>query len=209
MVTSDAVESGGAARRGGEVSSPKQTLVVYYSMTGNTARLARDLAARLNADVESIEDRTHGVGFVGYLVAAYHAWRRVSAPIGAMQRDPSDYAVVVIGTPVWVGQMTPAVRAYLQRMKGRFVNVAFFVTSGGTDIEKIIPSLEAEGKCKAVTSKGFNARELGDTVVYEHKLSTFIEAIKGAAGRPADRRDEDGRSVARRSDTREPMIRRL
>ena len=25
-------------------------------------------------------------------MAAYHAWRRAPAPIGAMQRDPSDYA---------------------------------------------------------------------------------------------------------------------
>lgn len=184
--------TGGAA----EAATPKQALVVYYSMTGNTARVARDLAARLNADIESIVDRSHGVGFAGYLVAAYHAYRRAPAPIGAMQRDPSGYAVTVIGTPVWVGQMTPAVRAYLQRMKGRSGKVAFFITSGGTDIEKVIPSLEAEGKCKAVTSKGFTARELGDPVVYEHKLSTFIEAINGAAGRPADRRDEGGRSVA-------------
>lgn len=181
VVTGDAVESGGAVRRSGEVATPKQVLVVYYSMTGNTARVARDLAARLNADIESIEDRTHGVGFVGYLVAAYHAWRRASTSIGATQHDPSDYAVTVIGTPVWVWQMTPAVRTYLRRMTGRFSNVAFFTTSGDTDIEKISLSLEAEGRCKAVTSKGFNARELGDTVVYEHKLSTFAEAVKRAA----------------------------
>lgn len=160
------------------MSATRRALVAYYSLTGNTARVARDLAARLDADVESLQDKGHGTGFVGQLQAGYHAWRKVPANIGAVQRDPSDYAITIIGTPVWAWQMTPAVRAYLQRMSRRFRNVAFFVTSGDTDVGKLVPSLEALAGREALASAGFNQQELLDPQEYERKLAAFVRAIE-------------------------------
>ena len=155
----------------------KQILVVYYSLTGNTARVAIDLAARLDADIESIEDKRHGAGFLRYVMAAYDAFRKAPAPIGTMKHNPAEYALTVIGTPVWVGQMTPAVRTYLQHMSGKLPALAFFITSGDTEIEKVIPSLELAANCKASASAGFNARELKQAGVYEQKLSAFVQSI--------------------------------
>lgn len=160
------------------MNATKRVLVVYYSLTGNTARVAKDLATRLDADVESIQDKGHGVGFLGQLTAAFDAWRKAAATIGPIQCNPSQYEITLIGTPVWVGQMTPAIRAYLQATDGRFQNVAFFITSGDTEVEKIFSSLEALAKCKPVASTGFNARELINTAAYEAKVASFVEAIK-------------------------------
>ena len=113
-------------------NAEKRVLVVYYSLTGNTARVARDLAVRLGGDVESIQDEGHGTGFLGQLAAAFDAWRKAPARIGTIQRDPTGYAITVVGTPVWAWQMTPAVRAYLQNTRGKIRNVAFFIPSGNT-----------------------------------------------------------------------------
>lgn len=166
----------------------KKILVVYYSLTGNTERVAIDLAARLEADVESIEDKRHGKGFLGYVMAAYHAVRKSPAPIGMMKHNPAEYALTVIGTPVWVGQMTPAIRAYLQQhVSGKLGGVAFFITSGDTPIEKVIPSLELAANCKASASAGFNACELKQAGVYEQKLSAFVQAIHCTLGRAPTR----------------------
>lgn len=165
------------------MQAKKRILVVYYSLTGNTARVAVDLAARLDADIESIEDKRHGTGILGHVMAAYSAFRKAPAPIGRMKHDPPEYALIVIGTPVWVGQMTPAVRAYLQALSGKLPTVAFFITSGDTRIQKVIPSLERAANCKAVASAGFDATELRQVGVYEQKLSTFVQAINFALGR--------------------------
>lgn len=165
------------------MQAKKRILVVYYSLTGNTARVARDLAARLDADVESIEDKRHGAGFLGYVMAALDALRKAPAPIGTIKYDPADYALTVIGTPVWVGQITPAVRTYLQQVTGKLTAAAFFNTSGDTAIDKNIPSLELAANCKASASAGFNARELGQADVYEQKLADFVQAINGAVAR--------------------------
>lgn len=163
------------------MDASKSLLIAYYSLTGNTARVATDLAARLGADLESIQDKGHGTSVLGHFTAAFDAWRRAPAHIGALQQDPAQYAITVIGTPVWTWQMTPAVRAYLKEVRGRIHDVAFFVTSGDTDVRKVLPSLEAEAGIRSVASAGFNAHELSDAATYEKKLATFADSIMSAA----------------------------
>jgi flavodoxin len=168
------------------MSASRQVLIVYYSLSGNTARVATDLAKRLDADVESIRDEQHGTGGFGLVRAAFDALRKAPAKIGPTRFDPSKYAITFIGTPVWVGQMTPAVRAYLGIMRGKFRNVAFFVTSGDTDVVKIAPSMEVLAQCTASACSGFNAKELKDMPAYERKLSAFGQQ----AGLVATRQNE-------------------
>jgi menaquinone-dependent protoporphyrinogen IX oxidase len=157
-----------------------KTLVVYYSQSGNTARVARDIAKRMGADLESIQDRHYEVGFLGYLKAVVDAVRGVSAVIDEPMLNPGDYALTIIGTPVWAGHMTPAVRAYLQKYQRSFGDVAFFVTSADTDSARIVPYLESLAKRYAMAFTGFSARELADQPTYEKRLSDFLKAsVKG------------------------------
>ncbi len=167
------------------VVTTRRMLVVFYSLTGNTEKVAKDLAQRLDADIESIHDTQHGVGWLSNLRAGMDAWRQKPAVIGAPQRDPADYELTLIGTPVWSWQVTPGVRAYLQQTRGKLRKVAFFITSGNTDISKLLPSLEALAGCKAVASAGFSARELNNSAAYEMKLAEFIHAIRNVTAAAA------------------------
>jgi flavodoxin len=165
------------------MSASGQILVVYYSLTGNTARVAADLAKRLGADVEIIRDERHRAGGFGLVRAAFDAWRKTPARIAPARVDPSKYAITIVGTPVWAGQMTPAVRAYLETMRGKVRNAALFVTSGNTAIEDIAPSMQVLAQGTAAAVAGFNANDLKDAVAYERKLSTFVQQIRLAAAR--------------------------
>src|SRR5262245_37560389 len=113
-----------------------KVLVVYYSLSGNTARVAWDLARTLRADVESLIDREHGVGFFGSVKAVVAALRGKPAQLGEVTHDPRRYDLVIIGSPVWGGHLTPAVRAYLQRFARDLHGAAFFTTSAQTDASK-------------------------------------------------------------------------
>lgn len=167
------------------MNATNNVLIGYYSLTGNTARVARDLAARLHAEVESIQDPTQGPGRLRTLVGAFNAWRKKPTRIAPLRHDPADYAVTIVGTPVWMGAMTPAVRGYLMQIAGRARSVAFFVTSGGTGVEKVLPSVEALAGHKVIASAGFNGGDLRDTVAYEKKLSAFVEEITRAGNLPS------------------------
>jgi flavodoxin len=157
-----------------------KTLVVYYSLSGNTARVAREIAKRMNADVESIQDKHHGVGVFAYLKDVIDAVRGVSAKIDAPLRDPRDYSLVIVGTPVWAGHITPAVRAYLEQTVGQHEAVAFFVTSGNTGAEQVVPAMELAGKCKAIAFTGFNAHDLAARSTYDRKIAEFLHSMDNA-----------------------------
>jgi len=109
-----------------------KTLIVYYSRTGTTKKLADDLARELNADKEEIIDLRNRKGIFGYLTAGRDALRRKYTEIAGEKFNPSDYDLVLIGTPIWAGKITPAVRTYMRCHKDKFGNVACFCTMGGS-----------------------------------------------------------------------------
>lgn len=156
----------------------KKILVVYYSKTGNTERVGQDIASRLGADSEKIIDLKKRSGILGWILGGRDATRKLTTEIGQPVKDPAAYDIVVIGTPMWGWNMTPAVRAYVEKMKDKLKNVAFFGTSGGSSLDKTFSQLEELAGKKAVASVGFVAPELRDKTKYGEKMAAFIEAVK-------------------------------
>ena len=94
----------------------KRILVVYYSLSGNTQRVARDLATHLGADLQRIRERTQRRGFLGYVRAAFDSLRERRVALMDVARDAAEYDLTIVGTPIWTGRITPAVRTYLESM---------------------------------------------------------------------------------------------
>lgn len=163
------------------MNAKRDVLVVYYSLGGNTERVARDLERYFHADTECIVDTKHRKGFWGYLSAIVDTWRHKSATINAIQHDPSNYSLVLIGTPVWGWNITPAARAYLEQTRDRLDKVGLFITSGDTDVTRIAPFLRALSNGNLIASVGFNTRELGTANEYDRKLKLFIHELESAA----------------------------
>lgn len=155
-------------------------LVVYYSLSGNTAGVARDIAGLAHADIEVLRDfdREPPLGFLRYIKAAMDALRGKPCRLGSVVCDPRNYALVVIGTPVWAGRMTPAIRTYLERFKTRLPRVAFFVTSGNTNASEVVPAMESILGHKAHAFAGFDARDLADQRVRNDRIATFVQALR-------------------------------
>ena len=85
----------------------RQILVVYYSMTGHTRRIAEEVVATLNADCEEIREPhpRHGVG--GVIRAMFDSITGREPPIEPPQHNPNDYDLLVLGGPVWVPSTRP------------------------------------------------------------------------------------------------------
>ena len=163
----------------------KRILVTYYSLTGNTAKVAVDLAARLRADVMPLRELAQRRGMLGYLRAAIDSLRERPAAIEPPAKSAGDYDLIIVGTPIWAGRITPAVRAYLQTVRGATARVAFFITSGGTDVATVRPALEKLAGAPALAAAGFTERELRDPRRYELKLKEFVASVRGATTLPA------------------------
>jgi flavodoxin len=123
--------------------SDVRILVVYYSRSGTTRRLAKSLAGRLNADIEEICDYRNRSGPGGYLRSLMEAIRQIPAEIVPHGLDVGSYDLVIIGTPVWAGSVSTPVRGYLAENRQHFRHVAFFCSFGGRGSESAFSQMRA------------------------------------------------------------------
>lgn len=120
------------------IRSHPRVLVAFYSRSGNTRRVAHVIAEELRADVEEIIDRRERRGILGYLRAGRDAWRRRETSIDSPRADPGSYDLVIVGSPVWSGSLTPAIRTYLACYRNALPELAFFITHGGSARERVL-----------------------------------------------------------------------
>jgi flavodoxin len=167
-------------------------LVVYYSRTGYTRRLAGELVAALAADVDPLDDGRDRAGVWQYLRCASEALKKRTIELLPSAYDPSRYEVVVLGTPVWAGNVSSPLRSYAAARKERLRRVAFFCTQGGSGAEKVFRDLAALCGKEPVATLSVNDNEL-NTHAYARQLEQFVATVT-AAGNPARSSDERRRA---------------
>lgn len=129
-----------------------RVLVVYYSWTGHTKQVAEAIAKACDADLEKIQDVKDRAGFFGYLRSAYHALTKQVDGIRAAVKDPADYDLVVLGTPVWAWNLSPPMRTYISAQSAKFGDVGFFCTEGGAGGDGVFKQMaELSGKRPVAT----------------------------------------------------------
>jgi flavodoxin len=160
--------------------SPKKVLVVYYSRTGNTKKVAEDVARALNADLEQLVDKKDRAGATGYIIAGKDASTGKTTELEPVKQDPAQYDLVVLGTPVWAWNMTPALRTYIAAHKAAFREIAVFTSAGGTKPEKIVGKMEDLAGKKARAQAGFFDSDYKEKnrARYEEKLNAFVAGLR-------------------------------
>lgn len=119
-------------------------LVVYYSRSGNTGRVAREIAAELDADCEAIVDHAERRGLRGYRRCTYEAWFGRPAQIDRPVNPIAGYDLVIVGTPIWCLSLSSPVRAFLRLHRGDIDDVAFFCTMGGSGARRVFRQMALE-----------------------------------------------------------------
>lgn len=158
-------------------------LVIHYSRSGNTQKVAQAIARACGADLEQIRDVKPRHGLWGWIRSGREAMRAIPAEIRPLKRDPASYDLVVLGSPVWVGHVSSPMRAYLHQHMGKFARVALFVTEGGSGGPKALAEMTALAGQQPEATLELHTRELGDDL--GSKLSAFVDRFHaGARQRP-------------------------
>ncbi|MCJ7471743.1 MAG: NAD(P)H-dependent oxidoreductase [Actinobacteria bacterium] len=155
----------------------RNILVVYYSRTGSTRKVAEYITKQLGADMEMIIDMKKRSGAFGFITGAIDALKRKETEISGIKKDPSKYDLIIVGSPMWAGNMPPAIRTYLNKYKANIKSVAFFATSGGPSQGKIFEKVRSFLDRELISLMGICTKELNDDSIFEAKLSSFIESI--------------------------------
>jgi len=154
-----------------------RALVVYFSRTGYTRRIAEEIARSLACDICPIEEGKPRHGLLGYLRSGYEAVKRKQPTIAPLARDPGQYDLVIIGTPVWGWNLSSPVRAFAQRYRGRLPRVAFFCTMGGAGAEKAFGELEQAVGVAPLATLGLTDGEI-DARTHSQKLDRFATLLR-------------------------------
>jgi flavodoxin len=135
-----------------------KSLVVYYSRTGKTRFVAETIAAQLGSDIEEIVDLKRREGKMGWMSATRDASSGKETQIAPPKKISQNYDLLVIGTPVWAFNTTPAIRTYLNNNDLSGKKVALFFTFGirlGQTVEKtkcLMPNTLFENELAVITS---------------------------------------------------------
>jgi len=163
-----------SSKQGGEL----KVLITYYSRTGNTERVVNDVAKLLNADTEKLVDKKSRKGILGFIFGGRDAVSKNKTVLAPVTKDAGNYDIIILGTPIWAGNMPPALRTYVESTKGKFKNVAYIITSGSSTPEKIVADLDTIAGKKAVEFLWFDHATLMNKEQYNKKIIAFTEQLK-------------------------------
>ena len=125
-------------------------LVTYFSAEGNTAKLAKEFAARIGADVfEIVPKEPYTKADINYLNPVSRCNREQiggkDVPVEGKIENFDKYDTVYVGFPIWYGQAPRVVHTFAKGYDWAGKTVHAFATSGGSGIgktaEKLSPSL--------------------------------------------------------------------
>ena len=124
-----------------------RTVIVYYSLEGNTASVAETLAGTLGAETLRLEPvkAYPDSGVKKFLWGGKSAVMGEEPPLKPYAFHAGDWDRVVFGFPVWAGTVTPPLRTFIKEQRAALANmsVAAFACQSGAGGEKAIGKLAA------------------------------------------------------------------
>ena len=152
-------------------------LIVYYSRTSNTRKVAEEIQNNLDWDIEEIIDTQNRSGIFKYITSGFQASRKKLTILENIKNDPASYDLLVIGTPVWAGNISTPIRTYIHQNHAKFNNVAFFCTAGGSRFDGTFSEMTELSGTSTIARIGLTAKEVKDES-YKTKITEFIKKIQ-------------------------------
>ena len=122
-----------------------KTLIVYYSLEGNTQYAAERIAAAIGAETLRLapEKAYPDSGFKKFFWGGKSAVMAEKPKLQPYEFDPAAWERIIIGFPVWAGNVTPPIRTFIKENDLRGKRIAAFACQSGAGAEKAFAKLKA------------------------------------------------------------------
>ena len=157
-----------------------KTVIVYYSLEGNTAWAAERIAAGTGAELLRIEPvkAYPDSGFRKFFWGGKSAVMAETPKLLPYAFDATAYDRIVFGFPVWASNVTPPIRTFVKENRLHGKRIAAFACQSGSGAEKAFDRLK--------TALGIDALEAELILIdprsrpseeNERRLRTFCEKL--------------------------------
>ena len=122
-----------------------KTLIVYFSLNGNTKWAVEQMAAVLPADTLALAPKSAypDKGFKKFLWGGKSAVMKEMPELEPYTVDLDQYGRIIFATPVWAGTFTPPLRSFIQAEDLSGKEFAFVACSSGGSPGKTFAGLKA------------------------------------------------------------------
>lgn len=156
-------------------------LCVYYSRTGNTEKLVREIAQELQCECVRLDDGVDRSGLAGWLRSGMQAMARQVPEVQDIKTvlPLSAYDLVVIGTPVWAGRCSAPVRSFLKKY-GQHLRRAAYLITRGSDVryEEVFEQMDLYVPSPHVHAVSIRPKAVGSTFWRDEFLSAIRDGGK-------------------------------
>ncbi|MBR3213804.1 MAG: flavodoxin, partial [Methanosphaera sp.] len=129
-------------------------IVIYYSRTKNTKKVAEVIARKYNTEILEVSDKRKRNGILGFIKGGYDSLFEKDTKIEYEKLDLNDYDTIFIGTPVWASKPTPAIVQFIKENEFSGTNCVTFATMMGSGGETTINVLN-----NMIISQGGNVKD--------------------------------------------------
>jgi len=156
-----------------------KTIVAYYSRTGQTKFVSQKIAQQIGADLCEITDKKKREGKLVFLTSGKDALQEKLTDIET-SKTIEEYDFVIIGTPVWAGKITPAIRKFIVTNDFKEKPVALFITLGGNKPEKSLKNMKEAITAKRIVGEISFSKPMENQENTEEQVKTWCSEIEKA-----------------------------
>jgi len=151
-----------------------KTVILYYSLTGYTKVSCEALQEALGADIIEIKDLKKRSGKWGFFKTAFASLFGKNTKIDPKNPDLSSYTNVILGSPIWTGKLSMAIRTLIDKNSFDGKKVIIFTSTNAYEKEKY-------------KEKSRNlVRKSGGEVVGYYQILSKDEVDQEKVGRPKE-----------------------
>lgn len=154
-----------------------KTLVAYFSASGVTGALAKNMADAAGADlfeIKPVEPYTNAdLKWTNPLARCNREkLGKKDVPIDGRVQDWDEYGLVLIGFPVWYYAAPNIIETFVKSYDFADKKIALFATSGGSDITK------APGKLQPLVSAEIIGAKLFQADASKESLKAWVKSLQ-------------------------------
>lgn len=142
-----------------QAANKTRSLVVYYSQSGTTEKVANIIQKKTGADIERIEPVSPYSGDMGAIAGAFMGERQSGKfrDLKPMKAKVADYDTLYVGYPIWMGTCAAPINSFIKAndLKGKvIVPFCTFGSGGNTSIADLKTALPGS----TITSSWYGVR---------------------------------------------------
>lgn len=139
-----------------------EILVISYSNTGTSRRLAQMLCQQQGWPMAEISEVHPRCGFSGQLNCLLDSWMRRRPSISYTGPPPNEYDAVVLVAPVWSWRLAGPVRSFVKLMNEQLPDIAMISVAESLETRSVISEISSlMGYCP-VSNTTFTPDEIND-----------------------------------------------